>query len=297
MKRIILIATAATAYFSAANAQGSFSPQVGEVGSNAIHKDSTAFRDWAISCSAEIGLRQIDEPDSGYASAGSTVYAVGKADAPLTLSLGDGGSATLQFSASFYDGDGPDFAVFENGFGQGEDAFLELAFVEVSSDGENFVRFPAVSEVTVATQKGTFEYTDARLLQNLAGKYIANFGVPFDLADLPDTSILDKHHVTHVRIIDVVGVIDSSFASFDSQGNIINDPWPTNFSQGGFDLDAIGIINSNIPLSISEFHKDNNTESMLKHDLMGRPVYEGQNSDFPRMIIDANGNKRVVMGR
>jgi hypothetical protein len=36
----------------------------------------------------------------------------------------------------------------------------------------------------------------------------------------------------------------------DSQGNIINDPYPTPFESGGFDLDAIGVIHNN--LSIQE---------------------------------------------
>jgi hypothetical protein len=34
--------------------------------------------------------------------------------------------------------------------------------------------------------------------------------------------------------------------SRDSKGNIINDPWPTNFASSGFDLDAVGVINQGI---------------------------------------------------
>ena len=55
---------------------------------------------------------------------------------------------------------------------------------------------------------------------------------------------LDINNVTHVKIIDVVGSINEPYASYDSQGNIINDPFPTPFPTGGFDLDAIGIIHS-----------------------------------------------------
>ena len=56
------------------------------------------------------------------------------------MPLGDDGSLVLTFPAPIADGAGPDFAVFENAFST---EFLELAFVEVSSDGTNFTRFPA----------------------------------------------------------------------------------------------------------------------------------------------------------
>ncbi len=250
-------------------AQGSFAPQAGELGSTAIPKDSACFRDWAISCTLERGLRQAGMPDSGYASAGAAVYANGPADAPLTVSLGDSGIATLLFTAPFYDGEGADFAVFENGFGSGPDAFLEFAFVEVSSDGEHFFRFPAISEISTATQKAAFENTDASMVHNLAGKYIANYGVPFDLAELPDTALLDKQRVTHVRIVDVIGSIDAEIATYDSQGGLINDPWPTNFGPGGFDLDAVGIINSSIPIGVRVMSSKQGPV-LFNIDLLGR---------------------------
>ena len=55
---------------------------------------------------------------------------------------------------------------------------------------------------------------------------------------------LDINNITHVKIIDVIGSINQSYASYDSQGNIINDPFPTPYETGGFDLDAIGVIHS-----------------------------------------------------
>jgi hypothetical protein len=45
-----------------------------------------------------------------------------------------------------------------------------------------------------------------------------------------------------VRIRDVVGSIKPEYATLDSKGNPINDPWPTTFPTGGFDLDAVGVI-------------------------------------------------------
>jgi hypothetical protein len=55
---------------------------------------------------------------------------------------------------------------------------------------------------------------------------------------------LDINNITHVKIIDVIGNINEPYSSYDSQGNIINDPFPTPFETGGFDLDAIGVIHS-----------------------------------------------------
>ena len=36
---------------------------------------------------------------------------------------------------------------------------------------------------------------------------------------------------------------ENDYSRCDSQGHQINDPWPTNFPTGGFDLDAVGVIN------------------------------------------------------
>lgn len=273
MKTMLAICTVLYTW-SAVAQTGPFSPQAGETGSDAIHKDEVIFRDWAISCELSLGFRQVNMPDSGLASSGIALYATGKADAPLTVSLGDGGVATLTFSAPFHDGEGPDFAVFENGFGSGEAAFLELAFVEVSSDGTHYLRFPATSLNDTVSQCASFENLDASLFDNLAGKYTVNYGVPFDLADLPDTSVLDKQHVTHVRVIDVIGTIDIAHCTRDASGRIVNDPWPTNFPQSGFDLDAVGIINSNIPAGLAEFTAGHNTY-VLPYDLSGRLVKQG----------------------
>lgn len=254
-------------------AQGPFPPQAGEAGSTAIHKDAELFRDWAVSCAVVRGWQQLGMPDSGYVDSGTDLYAIGPADAPLTVTLGDSGYATLTFTAPFHDGEGADFAVFENGFGTGEEAFLELAFVEVSSDGVQFFRFPSESLSDTTSQTEPYGYTDASYIHNLAGKYTVNYGVPFDLADLPDTTALNKQQVTHVRIVDAVGSIDPNVGTRDGQGRIINDPWPTNFAAGGFDLDAVGIINSNIPVGIpSVFPYATDERVIACRDLQGRLV-------------------------
>lgn len=262
-----------TLSFSTSNAQGIYPPQAGEVGSTAIPADSSCFRDWAVSCQAQFGPQRIDEPAGAKAGAGALTYALGKADAPLCLSLGDGGVAILQFSAPIYDGEGFDFAVFENGFIQSGGAFLELAFVEVSSNGVDYFRFPSVSLTDTSQQIESFGLLDASNLNNLAGKYIGGFGTPFDLSDIPDTILLNKQRITHIKVVDCIGNIDSNFAAFDANGNAINDPWPTPFESGGFDLDAVGVINSLIPLGIANPSQMTRKQGAINNfDLLGRMV-------------------------
>jgi hypothetical protein len=229
------------------NAEAQFEPVAGYPGTTAIAADSSAFVAWATGCSIHRGYRDIAVPDSGYASVGDSASAIGPATQNGVVSLGDGGVATLTFAKPISDGAGFDFAVFENGFdfGGAGMAFLELAYVEVSSDGQRFVRFPSIDNVQDSNQIALAPM-DGSLLHNLAGKYVYGYGTPFDLNELRDSTGLDIHHVTHVRIIDVVGSIDPLYARLDSRGHIINDPYPTNYPSSGFDLDAVGVIHQSM---------------------------------------------------
>ena len=98
----------------------------------------------------------------------------------------------------------------------------------------------------------TFGILDATQLNNLAGKYRGRYGVPFDLNELSGESGLDINHIVAIRLVDVVGSLSPLWQSFDQEGRIINDPWPTPFETGGFDLDAVGVI-----------HNQNNTGILL----------------------------------
>jgi len=219
----------------------SFDPAAGILGSLAIPHDSPKIRTWASKVlHFERGPRKIDDISKGFASAGTEENVLGTAFTNGIFSLGDGGSIVVSFPNPIADGPGPDFAVFENGFSNG---FLEFATVEVSSNGKDFFLFPAVSEIQTEIQTGPFDTLDARRVHNLAGKYRAGFGTGFDLAELNSTPGLDVQSITEVRIRDVVGSLDSDFGTFDSQGHLINDPWPTDFESGGFDLDAIAALN------------------------------------------------------
>lgn len=238
-------------FLCVANVKAQFAPVVGFPGTTAIYWDSSAFVSWATGCSIQRGLRCAAVPDSGYASVGDSTSAIGPATQHGVVSLGDGGAATLTFAKPIVNGTGFDFAVFENGFFVGSPvlAFLELAFVEVSSDGVRYVRFPAVSNAEDTVQNGS-NAIDGSYLNNLAGKYVYGYGTPFDLDELKDSVGLDVNNITHVRVIDVVGSIDPQYGTYDSRGRIINDPYPTNFASSGFDLDAVGVINQKNPSGI-----------------------------------------------
>jgi len=279
------------------NAQ--FAPEAGMPGTTAMHCDSSAFVAWATGCVVERGLQQIDSLELGYVSYGDDSDALGKAD-NMVVSLGDGGSAVVTFDSPICNGVGYDFAVFENPFPNTPHCFLELAFVEVSSDGVNYFRFPAITNIPEDTQVGGFDLMDATLIHNFAGKYEVLYGTPFDLDDIEDNPLLDKNNVTHVRLIDVVGTIDPEYATYDSEGHIVNDPWPTPFWSSGFDLDAVGVIHDVAHLGLGEnqqekifiypnpvrdmlFVKAENMQCVEFYNLTGREV-----KTSTKMEIDIN---------
>jgi hypothetical protein len=232
-----------------------FPPPAGQPGTTAIHKDSSAITAWATGIEVTRGYINISDPSqthegSNYASFGVPENALGPAvgSSENVVSLGDGGVATLTFNKPIKNGPGPDFCIFENAF---SDTYLELAFVEVSSDGIRFVRFPAISLTQTDEQINAFGALDATKIHNFAGKYRQGYGTPFDLEDLIDSTDIDLNYITHVRIIDVVGSINPAYGTIDSQGNLINDLFPTPFFSGGFDLDAVGVIHEQNELGLN----------------------------------------------
>lgn len=217
----------------------------GTSGSTAIHKDSSVIVGWANRVeSFNPGSQDLSNGPLPLSSFGQPENSLGTAEGNSAdvVSLGDGGSITVGFVFPLMDGPGPDFAIFENSF---SDDFLEFAHVEVSTDGITFVRFPSHSLVPTDLQTPGFGSTSTGLIHNLAGKYRQGYGTPFDLSDLADSSGINLDSINFVRIVDVVGSIDPAFGTMDSQGNLINDPFPTPFESSGFDLDAIGVIHVN----------------------------------------------------
>lgn len=284
------------------NVFSQYPPPAGQEGSTAIHQDSSVFVNWVTACTVFRGPMDISNTGAGLSSAGDPVNASGKADNQV-VSLGDGGAAMMTFEKPVTNGTGPDFAVFENSF---LDDFLELAFVEVSSNGVDFFRFDAISLTQTNEQVASFGLLDATKIHNLAGKYRVEYGTPFELDDLPNDPNLNKDKITHIRVVDVVGSIAEDYATFDSQGNKVNDPWPTAFESCGFDLDAVGVIHessqsvesrkelsrirvypnpANEVLYISSEEHLGNLE-LLICDLSGKPVYSKESVTFSEGTIE-----------
>lgn len=255
-----------------------FAPEAGVAGTTAMHADSSAFVAWATGCTVDRGPQQIDDLSLGLVSYGADADALGKAD-NMVVSLGDGGTAVLTFDSPICNQQGPDFAVFENPFHNAPHCFLELAFVEVSSDGENYFCFPAVTKVPFDEQMGGFGVMDATMIHNFAGKYEVMYGTPFDLDEMADNLLLDKNKITHIRLVDVIGTINPEYATYDSEGHIVNDPWPTPFWSSGFDLDAVGVIHD-----LAHFDVAENEMNLVS-------VYPNPVKD--RLIIEADGFESV----
>lgn len=224
----------------------SYAPPAEQTGSTAIHKESQLFVGWASGISVQRGFVNIEDTTieangSNRTTYGEPSFALGAAtgNASDAVSLGDSGVAILTFDQPIINGPSYDFAVFENSF---SDDYLELAHVEVSSDGINYVRFPSHSEVQYDVQIHGFGSTDARRIYNLAGKYKAGYGTPFDLEEIKDSPNLDVNNILYVKIIDVIGSVGAK-GTYDSYGNKINEPFSTPYETGGFDLEAVGAIN------------------------------------------------------
>lgn len=210
-------------FFSLSAAAGPYRPAAGEAGSWAIHMDDPAFVAWAT------GWEEYNPGEHVDAAFQTPERAVGKASGTSydIVSLGRGGKITMTFDPPIQNGVGWDFAIFENSF---SDTFLELAYVEVSSNGVDFIPFDSDS-LTPSPVAG-FGAVDPSNVDGLAGKYKQGYGTPFDLEDVGLNS------ATYVRIIDVVG----DGTCLDTSGHVIYDPYPT-IGSAGFDLDAIGVSN------------------------------------------------------
>jgi hypothetical protein len=111
-----------------------------------------------------------------------------------------------------------------------------------------------------------------------------------------------------VRIIDVIGSINPNYGTLDSEGNLINDLFPTPFYSGGFDLDAVGVLHEvDSELSLFEtqnlnldvypnpsqgrfyinFINSNEIHSVQIYDCIGRniPFTKNQNTNYLEIFI------------
>jgi hypothetical protein len=200
------------------------------------------------------------------------VNTVDSSDPPGQIILSFGDPEDPNDPNHIRDVDGYDFVVFENGFlvtegnnpghgyRQGE-VFAEFGYVEVSSDGNDFARFPPVS--LTPDFVGDYGSINISSICNLAGKHINADGIctgtPFDLRELLNepnviSGTVDINNIIYVRIVDIPGSgyfkdeagehIDPNtwpdWADYDAN-HPIYDAWLT-YGSGGLDLEAIGVL-------------------------------------------------------
>ncbi len=250
---------------------GIFPPAAGQTNSTAVDANDADIDAWATGYKDYVpGLEANAEFQTPQKSLGVPGNSDGTNQGVIydIVSLGRGGSITITFSRPVFNGPDYDFAVFENSF---SDDFLEFARVEVSSDGQNFVAFPAFS--TVPAPVGGFGSVDTTDVEQVAGKYRGGFGTPFDLQQLAGAANIDLNDIRYIRLTDLVGdgsaVNDLTPASLahwlgvaeadlpavlvSIAGNApaaIYDVYPT-YDSAGFDLDAVAVLNAGaIPVDV-----------------------------------------------
>jgi len=271
-------------------------PAAGEAGSTAVFRTTNAIFSWAEGYTNVLYGTDVDEtwmtPEKALGAAEGTSFEI--------VSLGRGGQITLTFPHGIGDRPGADFAVFENGV---SDAFLELAWVEVSSDGTHFVRFPNYSDTPYSI--GAYGELYTGWIHGLASKYRQGYGTPFDLAELrtaynaqlagkTDFSpafaealtngfpLLDLNHISHVRFVDIVG--DGS--ALDSRGQVIYDPYATTGS-AGFDLDAVGVLNEAF-VPYADWATNHPPGDLREYALSGVPTLGTSSNGFVILAYSAN---------
>ena len=190
---------------------------------------------------------------------------------PGTITMMFGESDTPGAQGVIRNGRGYDFAVFENGLISQVDLpdlgsmrgeiFADFGYVEVSSNGTDFVRFPSVClQPSAVARFGTVQVSN---YYGLAGKHPNGYGTctgtPFDLDELADdpkvvSGAVDLNDIRYVRIVDVPGsgdFFDEAVRHTDpgtwpdwaayTTNHAVYDPWVT-VGSGGFDLEAIGVL-------------------------------------------------------
>ena len=164
------------------------------------------------------------------------------------LSLGDGGDITLMFTDNeVVNGPGPDLIVFENAMyvnGDPESVFCEVAYVEVSQDGVQFIRFP-----NDYNPDGTPPLNPANWT-GFAGVYpvLSNSSNGIDPTDPSvaggDPFDLDDVGLDWVKYIRIIDTNEPPNAGFDDDGDEIYDAGVITAQKSGFDLDAVVAVHS-----------------------------------------------------
>ncbi|PKO17513.1 cell surface protein [candidate division BRC1 bacterium HGW-BRC1-1] len=176
------------------------------------------------------------------------------------LSLGDGGSVTLKFvNNRIINGPGADFIVFENclqPIGNPGQSFSEVAIVDVSADGTNWVTMPfdfipPSPSGSILDMANFVGFAGVRPTLSSPTNGLSPFdpiqggGDAFDLADVG------------LSAIQYVRIRDTGTNTLDAQGDLVTDAGNlfTFADTAGFELDAItGIHSESInPSSVSDW--------------------------------------------
>ncbi len=232
-------------------------------GNVAVAYNSSEIKAWASGYSNySVGTIE-NKVDDKWKTPQNVIGAITKVEpTEKVCTLGNGGSITLYFESGISNGNGVDFAVFENGF---DENYLELGFVEVSSNGVDFVRFPNFylgnERVYEWLYMGNCDVLPTDVY-NLASKYECGYGHGFDLQELVYAyeyinsgncsfdseyvdafllaySNIDINNISHVRIVDVYG----DGTTTDSVGHAIFDPTGNQVSSPGVDLQGVAVLN------------------------------------------------------
>ncbi|MBN2041946.1 MAG: Ig-like domain-containing protein [Spirochaetes bacterium] len=249
-------------------------PPVGDF-TEGIHIDDECLAAWATDYSVTYGLDiddtwkwETDDETGETIDLGAQILGPATGDNFDVLVIGNHGEVILEFESGISNGIGYDFVVYENGFksnggaGIAGDMFAELFFVEVSTNGTDFLRFDNVSLTSEPVGGyGTVCTGDVNGLGALQpNAYGTSYGTPFDLAWLRNKKevlkdIVDLSNIRYVKLIDISGTdgtegidldpdndgTDDYYPCYDSFGNIIRDAFKT-WGSGGADIDAVGVI-------------------------------------------------------
>jgi hypothetical protein len=214
------------------------------------------FTDYAIAVtSINPGPTATADPDSAVGEPSGLGLWQGSVD---VYTVGVGGSITLELDSSAVNAAGTDLIVCENPFlvlGT-QDSFVEAMFVEVSTNGVDFARFPTRYTGNVGPFPPTIGLPTP-WYSGFAGvmpfhanpelgyspiDVVTGGGDAFDLADLLDhplvlSELLDLDEVNYVRLIDI-----ESGVELDSFGTPIWDAGLDTLASA--DVDAVVSVNS-----------------------------------------------------
>ena len=184
------------------------------------------------------------------------IVSLGDLDTVEIAAAAPPGEITLTSEVPIRNGVGADFAAFENGSysqwttpeGSVEgQIFAEFGYVQVSTDGVNWLEFASDSLTPEPTGPQGYLTVDPTGVYNMVGKHAngngKSWGTPFDLDEFaadPDVlaGLVDLQQINYVKIVDVPGSGDF----LDAGGDPIYDAWIT-WGSGGVDLEAVGALN------------------------------------------------------